>query len=168
MNSIGSRGWKIFSDYLLVNNKLQELIMLDVHFNAQPGCSAVVNAVNSAVKKPLPLLRHLFDQLGLYKKGAVRRKQEPILCRMPLASLEVLIFSFDLEDSLKLERQIRDGLFPSLCRVQTPDGYCLDRDGRVRRAVSALNQTMIAKTMTSKLGNTPHGFTKPLRWHTAS
>ena len=72
-------------------------------------------------------------------------------CWVPLASLEVLIFSFDLEDSLKLERQIRDGFFPSLRHVQTPDVYRLDRDGRVHRAVSALKQTMIAKTMNSNM-----------------
>ena len=61
---------------------------------------------------------------------------------MPFASLEILICTFSLDDSLMLERQIRDGLFPSLRRLQMTTGYCLDMDGRIHRAVCALERTM--------------------------
>ena len=62
--------------------------------------------------------------------------------QMPFASLEILICTFDLDNSLMLERQISDGLFPSLRRLQMTTGYCLDMDGRIHRAVCALERTM--------------------------
>ena len=138
LNYIGSRGWKILSHYLRVGTCFQELIMLNMQHNAQPGCSAVVMAVTPA----LPRSAWFAERLGL-KMAFFRRKYK---CyddiQKPFASLEILICSFDLNDSLMLERQISNGRFPSLRRLQMPTGFCLDRDGRIRRAVCALERTM--------------------------
>lgn len=136
MNSIGSRGWKILSHYLRVEKCFQELVMLNIQYNAHPGCSAVVMAVTSA----LPRSAQLAERLGLYKLAFFRRKYKRV--EMPFASLEILICTFDLDHSLMLERQISDGRFPSLRRLQMPAGYCLDMHGRIYRAVCALERTM--------------------------
>ena len=136
MNSIGSRGWKILSHYLRVGKCFQELVMLNIQYNAHPGCSAVVMAVTSA----LPRSAQLAERLGLYKLAFFRRKYNSV--EMPFASLEILICTFDLDHSLMLERQISDGRFPSLRRLQMPAGYFLDMHGRIHRAVCALQRTM--------------------------
>ena len=139
MNFIGSRGWKILSHYLRAGTCFQELVMLNIQHNAQPGCSAVVMAVTSA----LPRSAQVAERLGLYKMASFRRKyKRDDDVQMPFASLEILICSFDLDDSLILERQISDGRFPSLRRLQMPSGFYLDMDGRIRRAVCALERTM--------------------------
>ena len=139
LNYIGSRGWKILSHYLRVGTCFQELIMLNMQHNAQPGCSAVVMAVTSA----LPRSARFAERLGLYKMAFFCRKYK---CdddiQKPFASLEILICSFDLDDSLMLERQISNGRFPSLRRLQMPTGFCLDMDRRIHRAVCALERTM--------------------------
>ena len=135
MNYIGSRGSKILSHYLRVGTCFQERIMLNMQHNAQPGCSAVVMAVTSA----LPRSAQFAERLGLYKIAFLGRKCN---IQTPFTSLKILICTFDLDHSLRLERQISNGLFPSLRHLQTPIGLHLDRDGRIRRAATALKKTM--------------------------
>ena len=117
----------------------------------QPGCAAVVNAVNFAVSKSHSFSGRLLDRLGLYKLGLVRRNYQAISEVLPLKKLEILIFSFDIEDSLKLCTQIRAGVFPYIRLLQTPTGYHLDLDGRIRRAVMALEQAMDARSIAREL-----------------
>ena len=143
LNHIGSRGWKILSHYLRVGTCFQELIMLNVQHNAHPGGSAVVMAVKSALPGSAQLGARLveLDKVAFFRRKYKRENKS----RMPLASLEILILdhSFDLDHSLVLKRQIRDGLFPSLRRLQLTTGYRLDQDGRrIHRAVCALERTM--------------------------
>ena len=129
MNYIGSRGWKILSHYLCGGTCFQGLIMLDMQHDKHPGCSAVVMAVTSA----LPWSAQFAERLGLYEMAFFRRKYNKRFddIQMPFASLEILICTFDLDNSLMLERQISDGLFASLRRLQMTTGYCLDMDGRI-------------------------------------
>ena len=100
LNHIGSRGWKILSHYLRVGTCFQELIMLNVHHNAHPGGSAVVMAVKSALPGSAQFGARL---VGLDKVAFFRRKyKRENKSRMPLASLEILICTFDLDHSLIL------------------------------------------------------------------
>ena len=64
---------------------------------------------------------------------------------MPLTRLAVFIYYEYvslLDDSSTRERQIRDGRFPSLRRLQMPTGYYVDLHGRIHRAVCKLERTM--------------------------
>ena len=150
MNLIGRQGWQIFTHYLHSHSTFHNIIMLDIHHNKQPGCAAAVNAVNFAVGKSHSFSGRLLDRLGLYKM-LVQRNYQAISEVLPLRKLEILIFSFEIEDSLKLCTQIRAGVFPHIRLLQTPTCLHLDLDGRIRRAVMALEQAMDARSMGREL-----------------
>jgi len=80
--------------------------------------------------------------MACFRRKRKRKYKRYENSQMPFASLEILICTFDLDHSLMLERQISDGRFPSLRRLQMPIVYCLDTDGRIHRAVCALERTM--------------------------
>ena len=95
--------------------------------------------------------RRLLDRLGLYKLGLVRRNYQARNEGLPLQKLEVLIFSFDTNDSWELCIQIRSGVFPHLRLLQAPTGLHLDSDGQMRRAVMALEQAMMLRASAQML-----------------